>query len=220
MDGTDRYAGTADAAANTANTTGYLLLSASVDGHAGPPSEAKQELINALKASAGQLRRDLFANVGVLTARRIGHTAPTGDRMTAAPIGDPIVNEPPGQSPAGPSGCFDVAVLLQAPSVEAARWLTADPAFIDLHGMVALAAHRTHVAVIHNVRRNHCEYGAQSRRLYVLMNYLPGDEREVVPAWGWTHRRELLADLVLSSALRRFRQDGARPAQSVLYALA
>ncbi|HEX8346835.1 MAG TPA: hypothetical protein VF657_19155 [Actinoplanes sp.] len=173
-----------------AQTTGYVLLSASLDGHADPDGTGRQELIGALKASAARLRRNLFANVGVLTARRFTS-----------------------------GNAYDVAVLLQAPTVEAAQWLTADPAFGDLRRTVASSAVDSHVAVIHNVRRSHCEYGVQTRRLYLLMGYRGYDDREVIPAWGWTHRREMLADMAFSPALRRFRYDG-ESTRFVLYGLA
>jgi hypothetical protein len=111
-------------------------------------------------------------------------------------------------------------VLLQAPSVDAARWLTADPAFVDLRYTIAASARRTHVAVIHNARRRgHCEYGPRTRRLYVLMGYRGGDTRPVIPAWGWTHRHEMLSDLAFSRALRRFRHDSGST-RFVLYGLA
>ena len=196
---------TPPAAVDPRPTTGYVLLSASIDGHAGPASAAKQDLISTLTANRSRLRRDLVANVGVLTARCLNPR--TWDFLRA--------DEPPDEAP---RVRYDVAVLLQAPTVEAARWLTADPAFADLRHTVAAAARRTNVAVIRNVRRCHCEYGPQSSRLYVLMGYRGGDDREVIPAWGWTHRREMLSDLAFSPALRRFRSDGST--RFVLYGLA
>ena len=189
-----------------AQTTGYVLLSASLDGHADPAGTGRQELIGALKASAAQLRRNLFANVGVLTARRLTSRGPGVDR-TGRPANG------------APAHAYDVAVLLQAPTVEAAHWLTGDPAFGDLRRTVAQVAADSHVAVIHNVRRTHCEYGVQTRRLYLLMGYRGYDDRDVIPAWGWTHRREMLADLAFSPALRRFRYDG-ESTRFVLYGLA
>jgi hypothetical protein len=187
-------------------TTGYVLLSASVDGHTGPAGAEKRHLIATLKAGNAQLRRDLFATVGILTARRCNpRTADflQADERTAEAL--PVR--------------YDLAVLLQAPSVEAAHWLTADPAFVDLRHRIAASARRTHVAVVHNVRRSHCEYGPQTRQLYVLMGYRGGDTRAVIPAWGWTHRREMLSDLAFSRTLRRFRSDG-RSTRYVLYGLA
>ena len=187
-------------------TTGYVLLSASFDGHTGPGSGDRQELITELKASAARLRRNLFANVGVLTARRPASRVSMVERTGGSP------------NPA-PNPAYDVAVLLQAPTVEAAHWLTGDPAFGDLRRTVAQVAADSHVAVIHNVRRSHCEYGVQTRRLYLLMGYRGYDDRDVIPAWGWTHRREMLADLAFSPALRRFRYDG-ESTRFVLYGLA
>lgn len=186
--------------------TGYVLLSASVDGHTGPASAVKQHLLARLKAGTRQLRQDLVANVGILTARRLNPR--TSDFLRA--------DEPLG---AAPSVRYDLAVLLQAPTIEAAQWLTADPAFVDLRHTIARVSRRTHVAVVSNARRGHCEYGAQSRHLYVLMGYRGGDPREVIPAWGWTHRREMLSDLAFSPALRRFRRDGGGT-RFVLYGLA
>lgn len=192
------------------DATGYVLLSAVIDGHAGPPGPAKQEFVQSMKAGVAQLRRDLFANVGVLTARRLRAGAAGRHR---------------GGTPAHPvGGPYDVAVLLQAPTIESASWLTADPAFLELRERIDAVAVGTHVAVVHNVRRNHCEYGAQTRRLYLLVNYPPSETPQSVPAWGWTHRRDLVTDLTFSPALRRYVRDcGGHPAQptpTVLFGLA
>ena len=189
-----------------AQTTGYVLLSASVDDRAGATGAGRPELLTALKSRAAQLRRNLFVNVGILTAR---HLTPHASAIASG-------NQPPRHAP---TLAYDLAVLLQAPTVEAAHWLTGDPAFGDLRRMVAHSARDSHVAVIHNVRRTHCEYGVQTRRLYLLMGYRSYDDRDVIPAWGWTHRREMLSDLAFSPALHRFRHDGGST-RFVLYGLA
>lgn len=172
------------------DTTGYLLLAARVDGGVGPMSPAKRELVNDLKARANQLRREMFANVAVLTARRM----PKVPEVTSEPIG--LLS--------GRQSCrYDVAVLIQAPTVDAARWLTADPAFAALNTFISAVASQTRVALVHNVRPNACEFGPCTRRVFMLINYIEGDDRELLPAWGWTHRRELAHDSVWCTAVRR-----------------
>lgn len=177
-----------------ADTTGYLLVAAEVDGHSGPPSETKRALFADLGASASALRREMFANLLIMTAERLR----------------PGTGGPPR---------FDVAVLVQAPTIESAHWLKGDPAFARLYKRVHEAARQTHVVVTYNVRKNACEYGPRLPRAYMLMRYLAGDDREVVPGWGWTYRRHLLTDLLFSPAVHRYRR--ATPTtRSILYRLA
>jgi hypothetical protein len=184
-------------AAPVVDTTGYLLLAAEVDGQGGPPSQAKSQLIADLKARASQLRRDMFANVLIFTAC---HLRP-GD---------------------GPVPRYDVAVLIQAPTIESAHWLKGDPAFAALFKRVHEPAKSTRVLVTYNARRNACEYGPRLPRVYVLMRYVLGDERDVVPGWGWTYRRHMWTDLLLNRGLHRYlRPRGAdAPAQPIMYRLA
>ncbi|GAA4704311.1 hypothetical protein Prum_022450 [Phytohabitans rumicis] len=179
------------------DTTGYLLLAAEVDGHSGPPSEAKRRLVADLKGRASQLRRDMFANVLIFTACHL--------------------RADPGLLPR-----YDVGVLIQAPTVESAHWLKGDPAFAALYQRVHEPARSTRVVVTYNARRNACEYGPRLPRIYVLMRYVLGDEREVVPGWGWTYRRHLWTDLLLNRELHRYLRPGGQtaPAQSIMYRLA
>lgn len=176
------------------DTTGYLLLAAEVDGHSGPPSQTKRDLLAHLKGRASQLRRDMFANLLIMTAARLR----------------PGTGEPPR---------YDLAVLVQAPTIESAHWLKGDPAFAALYTRVHEAARRTHVVVTYNVRKNACEYGPRLPRAYMMMRYQAGDGREVVPGWGWTYRRHLVTDLLFNRALHRYHRGGAQ-AQAVLYRLA
>jgi hypothetical protein len=176
------------------DTTGYLLLAAEVDGHSGPPSEAKRRLLADLKGSASQLRRDMFANVLILKAMRL-------------------------RAGTGPVPRYDVAMLVQAPTIESAHWIKGDPAFAALYRRVHEFARETHVVVTYNVRKNACEYGPRLPRVYTLMRYLADEQREVVPGWGWTYRRHLWTDVLFNPALRRYLRGGPQ-AQAVMYRLA
>jgi hypothetical protein len=176
------------------DTTGYLLLAAEVDGHSGPPSEVKRALLADLRGSASQLRRDMFANLLIMNAERLR----------------PGTGGPPR---------YDVAVVVQAPTIESAHWLKGDPAFGGLYRRVHEAARQTHVVVTYNVRKNACEYGPRLPRAYMLMRYAAGDEREVVPGWGWTYRRHLLTDLLFSRSVHRYRRR-TPTSRTILYRLA
>jgi len=82
----------------------------------------------------------------------------------------------------------------------------------------------TRVAVVHNVRRHACEHGAGARQLYMLINYIERDTRELLPAWGWTHRRQLIQDALLCRPVRRalfgYPSGLSVATQPVLYGLA
>lgn len=159
------------------DATGYLLLAAEVDGHSGPPSEVKQYLLADLKARARQLRHDMFANVLIFQAMRL---------------------KP------GTDARYDVGVLIQAPTIESAHWIKGDPAFAALYRRVHEAARATRVLVTYNARRNACEYGPRLPRIYVLMRWINGDDRQVVPGWGWTYRHHLVTDLMFNCELHRY----------------
>lgn len=159
------------------DTTGYLLLAAEVDGRSGTPSDVKQYLLADLKARARQLRHDMFANVLILQATRLK----------------------PGEGTR-----YDVGVLIQAPTIESAHWIKGDPAFAALYRRVHESARATRVLVTYNARRNACEYGPRLPRIYVLMRWVNGDDRQVVPGWGWTYRHHLVTDLTFNRTLHRY----------------
>ncbi|MEJ3745236.1 hypothetical protein WEI85_18325 [Actinomycetes bacterium KLBMP 9797] len=171
------------------DTTGYLLLAAEVDGHSGAPSEAKQYLVADLKARARQLRHDMFANVLIFQATRLK----------------------PGDGPR-----YDVGVVIQAPTIESAHWIKGDPAFAALYRRVHESARATRVLVTYNARRNACEYGPRLPRIYMLMRWVIGDDRQVVPGWGWTYRHHLVTDLTFNRALHRYVRAPAK-GMSILY---
>lgn len=180
--------------------TGYLVLAAEVDGRAGDASAAKRELVAEITSSAHQLRQDLFANVLVLTAM-------------------PVI--PKGRREPGSAPYYDVAVLIQAPTVESAQWLQADPAFLELSATVRRHARTIRSFVTFNQRRHACEYGPRTPRVYVLLGYSDQAGQPVVPGWGWTYRRHVITDLLFSRRLHRYlraRTEGGRR-RPVLYRL-
>lgn len=200
------------------DSTGYLMLAAQVDGSTGAPSAVKRDLLLDLKGRVQRMRRDMFANVAVMSALHMPDvSAPPAGR---AGSGQPSHPTPP---PA-PVPRYDVALLIQAPTVDAARWLTADPAFALITAFVRTVASHTRVALVHNVRPQACEFGPCTRRIYLLLNYIQGDQRELLPAWGWTHRGQLLRDAALCRPVRRtlagYPGRLSAPTQPVLYGVA
>lgn len=197
-----RSAEVAAVPAHPVDSTGYLLLAADVDGHAGPPSEAKRRLLDELKSRVPELRRDMFACVLVFTAARLW--AERGDDSAQS----------------RPRPRYDLAILIQAPTIESASWLSSDPAFIALHDLVRATARATSVTVTYNTRGDVCEYGPRLPRVYLLMRYADPKPDDVAPGWGWTNRRHLVADLLFNRRLRRYLR--ARPATGslALYRLA
>lgn len=178
------------------DTTGFVLISAEMDGRHEQPSEDKLLLIKQLKHRASQLRRDGFAQVGILTAVRIADVRTARRWTDAEDDGEPAGARPPR---------YDIAVLLQVDTIDAAHRLRTDPALLELEQAIGEAAKAVHVAVIHNVRRASCEYPRPGiRRLYVLMNYLAPDQRKLVPAWGWTKRFDLIMDVLFRRSLRGY----------------
>ncbi|HYN92325.1 MAG TPA: hypothetical protein VES42_00545 [Pilimelia sp.] len=203
---------------------GYVLLSACIDGHAGPFSAPKRAVLAAVAAQRGRLGRDLAADVALLTARRITGPAVAG----AAPPARRVVRVRQWATVDGHWGevtspPFDVAVLVRCPTAEWARWLTADPTLVDLQDTLGAAGRGCRLEVLDDVRGAAAAPDAPGAGPYLLVSHarrprrLGGAEPAPAPVWAWPDDRSMRRDLALSPHLRRYAGDAATPSHVTWY---
>jgi hypothetical protein len=179
---------------------GYLLLAADVQAphRPGPVmrrSRVREQLFGALKWQATQLAR-----------METVETATVFDALAFSPPG----GDAKGQSARRKPAWFDVVVLVETVSPDAAQEVRASPGYRELSGTLAEGARRVHQVAARNVRRVG-DVDKGSPGLFVF-NYLVGDDPELaVELWeylcGWYQAETGLDSAALLAPLEGERSD-------------
>jgi hypothetical protein len=179
---------------------GYLLVAADVEAphRPGPVlrrSRAKEQLFGALKWQARQLAQ----------AETV-QTATVFDALAFSPPG----GDTKGQSARRKPAWFDVVILVETVSPDAAGEVRASPVYQELAGTLTEQARRVHQIAARNVRRVG-DVDKGSPGLFVF-NYLIGDDPELaVELWeylcGWYQAETGLDSATLLAPLAGERSD-------------